>query len=496
MGCGDGAHSGRVWYCRCSFGPPSATPPSPGYGSVHPKLPDRVCEMQNGETPRMVLEASSASTMRATPVPPRYRQHTPTRSRQAKKTRRDGELGDNARTLIEMLHREPCLDGRYANIRVINRDSRTGDRRGHQGALSVVFHAIDTRTGKPVALKFFDPDFLGFSARYRMDLFDRECRLLERLVNKPRCLQLVQPLSELRLSVPGVSRSRSTTIDCGYCVLEWLDGDITEYFLRQDEHDALVKLALFRQAVLGVFALHREGIAHRDIKHDNLRRTHRMNREMVIPIDLGTAVDLLSDPIGDIRDYADPVGAWAFSPIEAHGGLGSIRTLAAYTDVYALGCLLHDLFNVELYVARLVKDPGFNNCYMACRAHMDAVRSRTADPEGHVREWDDIIVRTKSQITLPPIDSAATTVPPAVRDQLNALLHRLTDADYRRREHRPDRIVRIIDAAVKALENRFTIERQQARRAERRRRREHRAKRQQERLDFYLKKKQEGVPSS
>ena len=170
--------------------------------------------------------------------------------------------------------------------------------------------------------------------------------------------------------------------------------------------------------------------------------------------------------------------------------------MAAYTDVYALGCLLHDLFNVELYVARLVKDRGFNDCYMACRAHMDAVRSRTANSEDLVREWDGIIVRTKSQITLPPIDSAATTVPPAIRDQLNARLHRLTDADYRRREHRPDRIVRIIDAAVKTLENRFTIERQQARRAERRRRREHRAKRQQERLDFYLKKKQEGVPSS
>ena len=344
-------------------------------------------------------------------------------------------MGDNARTLIETLHREPSLDGRYANIRVINRDPRTGDRRGHQGALSVVFHAIDSRTGRPVALKFFDPDFQGFGARYRMDLFIRECKLLERLVNKPRCLQLVQPLSELRLSVSGASPGRSTTIDCGYCVLEWLDGDITEYFLRQDEHDALVKLALFRQAVLGVFALHREGIAHRDIKHDNLRRTRRMNREMVVPIDLGTAVDLSSDPIGDFRDYADPVGALAFSPLEAHSGLGSIRTLAAYTDVYALGCLLHDLFNVDLYVSRLVKDPGFNNCYMACRAHMDAVRSRTADPEDLVREWDNIIVRTRKQITLPPIDSAATTVPPAVRDQLNGLLHRLTDADYRSREY-------------------------------------------------------------
>ena len=71
---------------------------------------------------------------------------------------------------------------------------------------------------------------------------------------------------------------------------------------------------------------------------------------------------------------------------------------------------------------------------------MDAVRSRTADPEDLVREWDDILVSTRSQITLPPIDSAATTVPPAVRDQLNGLLHRLTDADYRSRERRSERI--------------------------------------------------------
>ena len=222
-------------------------------------------------------------------------------------------MGNNARILIETLHREPSLDGRYANIRVINRDPGTGDKKTeHQGALSIVFHAVDSRTGRPVALKFFDPDFHGFRARYRMDLFVRECKLLERLVNKPRCPQLVQPLSELRVSDPDASSGRSATIDCGYCVLEWLDGDIIEYFLRQDEYDALVKLALFRQIVLGVFALHQEGIAHRDIKHDNLRRTHRMDREVVVPIDLGAAVDLLSDPVGDFRDYADPVGAPAF----------------------------------------------------------------------------------------------------------------------------------------------------------------------------------------
>lgn len=171
---GDGrGHPGPEWYRRCSSGPSSALPRRPGYGPV---------------------------------------QRTPIGVRQARRTRRDGELGDNARTLIETLHGEPSLDGRYANIRVVNRDPRTGDRRGHQGALSVVFHAIDSRTGRPIALKFFDPDIQGFGARYRMDLFDHECKLLERLVNKPRCLQLVQPLSELRLSIPGGSHGRSTTI--------------------------------------------------------------------------------------------------------------------------------------------------------------------------------------------------------------------------------------------------------------------------------------------
>ena len=185
-------------------------------------------------------------------MPSCYHQRIPIGAWWTKTTRRKGELGNNTRILIETLHREPSLDGRYTNIRVINRDPRTGDRKTkHQGALSIVFHAVDSRTDRPVALKFFDPDFHGFGARYRMDLFERECKLLERLVNKPRCLQLVQPLSELRVSDPDASGGRSATIDCGYCVLEWLDGDITEYFLRQDEYDALIKLALFRQIVLG-----------------------------------------------------------------------------------------------------------------------------------------------------------------------------------------------------------------------------------------------------
>ena len=397
-------------------------------------------------------------------------------------------MGANTITLIQTLQRQQNLASRYTNIGVINRDPHTGDRKGFDGALSVIFRAEDSQTKRPVALKFFDPDIGGFGARYRMDLFARECELLERLVDKPRCLQLVQPLTDLPLSVPSAS-GHSTKIVCSYCVIEWLDGDITEYFLRQDQYDALTKLALFRQTVLGVFALHREGVAHRDIKHDNIRRATRGNREIVVPIDLGTAIDLHSTPIGGLREYSQSVGAPAFAPLEAHHGLAHLRTLSPLTDVYALGCLLHDLFNADMYVSRLTKDPGFNSCFMACHSYMSAILPTLSTSEKILREWNGIITLTKGQVNLPPINSTITTVPPEVREQLNNLLHRLTDVDYRRREIRLDKIIRFIDSSVRSLNNRLSIVRQQEKRVERKRRQEAKTRHQQERLDFYLRQK-------
>ena len=395
-------------------------------------------------------------------------------------------MRENTRTLIQTLRKSGLGNGRYTNIKVINRDRATGDPRpGHQGVLSVVFRAYDQQSGSDVALKFFDPDLQGFGVRYRMDLFEREARLLEKLVRKQRFLQLVQPLSEIDITVRHVN-GQSMTVKCGYFTLEWLEGDITEYFLCQDAFDALTKLALFRQVVLGVFLLHREDLAHRDIKYDNLRQTTKEGKETVIPIDFGTAIHLKSPPIGTITQYRNTVGASAFSPLEARVGLAGVRKTAIGTDVYALGCLLHDLFNVKLYSVRLFQDSGFRNCFSSCLSHMESIMLTQTDDDVLYQEFQHILRLTRNQVTLPAIDSDETTVPKSVSDQLNRLLHKLTDISFEHREYDSDRILKMIDSAVRSIENQLMNRHRSFLRDQRRKRREDKQRKQMSRLEQYL----------
>ena len=287
------------------------------------------------------------------------------------------------------------------------------------------------------------------------------------------------------------------TLTCVYFAMEWLDGDIETYFIRQDEYDALVKIALFRGIVLGVFRLHREQIAHRDIKYDNLRQITAMGeRVTVVPIDLGTAIDLASAPIGTPSDYDHPVGASAFSPLEAHLGLGHLRDLAKATDTYALGCLLHDLFNLDYHFMRLWNDPGFLSCHGACKAHLSKLR--IGHPRGNeLSEYRRVLGLTKHQVTLPSIDSDDACVPDAAREQLNRLLARLTDVDYSKRESDLNKILRTLDTAANSLGQVLMQEHRRRIRDHRRTQREQKIRNRQARLDqFERAQGQSGVSTT
>ncbi len=378
------------------------------------------------------------------------------------------------------------LDDRFSKIRVVNRDPNTGNRGDHEGSLSVIFRARDIQSNLDVAIKFFDPDIQGFNERYRMDLFERECKLLERLVGTDRCLQLVQTLTEITISVTD-KELQKISISCGYFVLEWLGDSIEDYFLRLQLHDAKVKLLLFRDIVLGTFALHRANIVHRDLKFDNLRRAKRIKSKKislgcVVVIDLGASLDMDSEVMGLPSDYSGPVGASAFAPIEAHLGLASVRELAMYTDLYGLGCILHDLFNAELYISRLLQDQGFNECYGACRRHMLSVQTTATEPSELIKEWNKIIRLTRAQVNHPGIESETSTVPLALRDLLNMLLRSLTNIDYSRRETRIETILRRIDSGLRILDNRLAENRARQIRDERRLRRERQQHRQAQQL--------------
>lgn len=256
--------------------------------------------------------------------------------------------------------------------------------------------------------------------------------------------------------------------------MEWLDSSIEEYFVNHGTYDAIIKLALFRSIVLGVFALHGEHIAHRDLKCDNLMRARRRQDELVIPIDLGTAIDLTSKPIGSPGNYSQPVGAPLFAPIEAQCGLAHLRELAIYTDIYALGCMLHDLFNTDFYLVRLLEDPGFQRCLAACRRHM--IRSLANEPNNEqlLNHWSDIIRLTGNQVSLPSIAADGTSVPNATRDQLNRLVHHLTAVHYLNRLRNLDTILRMLDSASRALMNHLADQRRRRVRLDWRMRRDRR----------------------
>ena len=398
-------------------------------------------------------------------------------------------MPNNTSNLIETLRQGLC--GRFSNVRVVNHDPVTGLRRNpNQGVFSVVFRAHDEHAHQDVALKFFDPDYQGIGLPYRMNLFEREARLLERLRGKRGLLQLAHPLSEMQISAS--EGSQSVTLTCVYFAMEWLDGDIEEYFLRQPDYDALVKIALFRQIVLGVFRLHREQIAHRDLKADNLKQVDGANGStVVVPIDLGTAIDLASSPIGAASDYDHPVGASGFSPLEAQVGLANLRGLAKATDVYALGCLLHDLFNLDFHFMRLWNDPGFLSCHGACKAHLSKMRLER--PRASVlSEYRRVLGLTKHQVTLPSIDSDDAWVPDAAREPLNRLLLRLTDVDYSNREYDLDKILRLLDIAANNLKQVLMQDHRRRIRNQRRTQRERKLQGRQARLELYLQQRASG----
>jgi serine/threonine protein kinase len=349
-------------------------------------------------------------------------------------------LHPNNVLLIDTLQALPLLDGRFANLKVVNCNVATGEKRG---CFSIVFRADDTIEGKPVALKFFDLNPSAISDVYRRTAFERESKILQTLLTRERCLQLVKAESHYILNFPG-----GFALPCSYFAVEWLDEEVDEYFLGKSLIPSADKLRLFIDILLAIEALHGRDVFHRDIKADNIRAVRRAVRRIVVAIDLGTAARLDSPPIG--VPYAHAVGAPAYAAAESICGLAGNRTLAPLTDHYALGCLLFELFNRDFFfVAVQTLNPSLHARYSAIAL---GVTEKT-DPLKQIAQLKEGLKHYARGVAPVSIDGVGSTCDPATAGLLNDVLARLTHIDYRERDVKLEWVRQRIGCAVRVLEN-------------------------------------------
>ena len=390
-------------------------------------------------------------------------------------------LHPNNQRLISDLESMPLLDGRYQGMKCVNYDSATDKKRG---CLSLVFSAFDRLNQKTVALKFYDIDPQWMMDIYRQQAFQREHEILKTLLTKKRCLQLASGLSTYDLQVP-LPDGTMLTLPCQYFAVEWLDKDIDDYFffLGHGSFDPIQKLRIYNEIVLAVEALHRIEIYHRDIKADNFREYQDAVERFVVAIDLGTAARLSSPNLSS--NYTQSVGAPVYAASEARCGLAGHRSLAPYTDMYALGCLLYELFNRDYFYRELTR---CNRQYEAILVAMSSFLHGARNEDERLFKWKEAVARLGPSITNVSIDVAGNSVPQGIVDLLNEVVEGLTQISYSNRPSLAWVRTRIW-SAIRMLENDKFYKQRLAAVKLRRTKREEKAKRAQARLISYLKGK-------
>ena len=342
---------------------------------------------------------------------------------------------------MDNLQALPLLDGRFEGMSLVNFDSAQDQRRG---CFSLVFRAIDRDTGRLVALKFFDPQ--SVMDVYRLNAFRREHEILRGLIGVGRCLQLASGLNTYQLRIP-TNAGATVTLPCEYFAVEWIDEEIDRYFFCQEQYSAIEKLTLFAGIASSVEVLHAKQVFHRDLKPDNLRLVIRNGRPDVVAIDLGTAARLSSAPIQ--AGYFSSVGAPAYASPEAHCGLAGNRRIAQFTDLYAIGCMLFELFNKDLYInAVLMRNATFPVMLTALGGHIN----RGASELEQEKDWVKAISVMGNSLVPVPINGAGSDVPPGIVPMLNEVLLGLTHVDFRRRPG-IGWVRKRVDSAIKVLTN-------------------------------------------
>src|ERR1051326_1843181 len=173
-----------------------------------------------------------------------------------------------------------------------------------QGGMGEVFRAVDTRLGRPVAIKFAHEQF---SAR-----FEREARAISSLNHPHIC----------------------TLYDVGpnYLVMELVEGDTIAAQLKSGPLPLKTALLFGSQIAAALAEAHAKGIIHRDLKPGNIM----IAKSGIKVLDFGLAKSGADETVTSSHMV---LGTPAYMAPEQREG----KPADARSDIYSFGCVLYEM---------------------------------------------------------------------------------------------------------------------------------------------------------
>lgn len=197
------------------------------------------------------------------------------------------------------------------------------------GGMGVVYRGVDTRLGRPVALKFLSPKLTA--DHHAIQRFQREARAVSAL-NHPNICTLYDI---------GEHEAQQ------FLVMELLEGQTLNHLTRGQPLPTNQILQLGLQIADALEAAHAQGIIHRDLKPSNIFVTRHKQAKV---LDFGVA-KVLSDTVA--IDSAQPTATDLNPPSDGGVAVGTVAYMSpeqargqevdCRSDIFSLGLVLYEM---------------------------------------------------------------------------------------------------------------------------------------------------------